>query len=145
MVTLSKNKHLRYSFERMGLGIHKERKPMKDFIEISDLSIIYMPEPQDFIRLKSLFPKVKNILSLEDKRKYHNERNHKLKKELVDMLSSRCQKCGYSKSMRALEFHHKNPKDKESNREWLKKGFEKKILEGKIKLLCSNCHAEEHD
>lgn len=37
-----------------------------------------------------------------------------------------------------FDFHHINSKDKEGNRDWLRKGFEQKIRDGKIELLCSN-------
>ena len=63
---------------------------------------------------------------------------------LVKMLGSKCIKCGYCKNYSALVFHHKDKNEKESNREWLRKGFEQKIKEGKIELLCANCHMEEH-
>jgi len=59
-----------------------------------------------------------------------------------------CQSCGYNKNLGALEFHHINPNNKITqldvrvltNRKW---SF---ITEeaSKCKLLCANCHAEEH-
>lgn len=76
------------------------------------------------------------LRELEKSRKYRLNR----KKELVKLLGSKCQKCGYSKCLRALEFHHKNPTEKETTDEWLHKNFDI----SKVVLLCSNCHAEEH-
>jgi len=69
------------------------------------------------------------------------------KKYFVDMLGSKCKVCGYFKCLSALEFHHTNPKEKEGKQEWRgkKSRFEKKIKEGKIELLCANCHREFHN
>lgn len=80
-----------------------------------------------------------------------NERNKKLKIEFVNMLGGKCSnpncacKNGYNRSISALEFHHLNPKEKESKRNVCNSALRKLILEGKIKLLCSNCHHEEHE
>jgi len=83
---------------------------------------------------------------------YINERNAKRKKELIDLLGGKCQKCGYDKCTAALDFHHVNSNDKEKkykvkkSREWrlYKKEIEQNIKEGKVILLCSNCHREIH-
>lgn len=86
----------------------------------------------------------------EHLRKYHRSYTakyyRKRKRRLVDMLGGKCQKCGYDKCLSALEFHHLNPEEKESQREFQNGGkkFEQKIKEGKITLLCANCHREEH-
>jgi len=56
----------------------------------------------------------------------------------------KCEICGYDKYRGALEFHHKDPKQKDPN------GLRKMKLENlfaevdKCTLLCSNCHREEH-
>lgn len=70
-----------------------------------------------------------------------------IKKFLINKAGGKCQKCGYNKSFRALEFHHLDPNEKDFgiskhiNRNL--KDLEKEI--SKCILLCSNCHAEEHD
>ena len=74
-------------------------------------------------------------------------RNRKL--QLIEIMGQQCIRCGYDKNYAALELHHKNPKKKKfqldlrslSNRKW------EYILEEakKCELLCSNCHAEEHN
>jgi len=80
---------------------------------------------------------------------YSKEWQQKRKIFLVNIMDNRCQKCGYDwrdegHCVAVLGFHHVNPNEKETRKEWQKKGFETKIEEGKIKLLCSNCHLEEH-
>lgn len=68
------------------------------------------------------------------------------KKALVDFLGGKCIKCGYNKCIAALEFHHRDPSEKD---------FEMctnihhplEVLKEEVKkcdLLCRNCHAEEH-
>ena len=76
-------------------------------------------------------------------------RGRERKLELIQLLGNRCEKCGYDRNYSALEFHHIKPSEKSyqldlralSNRKW------EAILEEvkKCRLLCSNCHAEEHN
>lgn len=66
---------------------------------------------------------------------------------LIAYKGGRCERCGYNKCNRALEFHHMDPSIKEfgistninRNIDELKAEVDKCIL------LCSNCHAEVHD
>lgn len=86
----------------------------------------------------------------EKKSSYHYQRERGIKRkiELVKLMGGSCQSCGYNKNLGALEFHHVNPNNKITqldvrvltNRKW---SF---ITEeaSKCKLLCANCHAEEH-
>lgn len=69
------------------------------------------------------------------------------KQKAVDYLGGKCQRCGYDRCLDALEFHHKDPSEKEFSpayvimrRKW---DIAKKELD-KCELLCSNCHREEH-
>ena len=69
-----------------------------------------------------------------------------IKKALIEYGGGKCQKCGYNACQRALEFHHLDPTQKDfgisktltKNIQTLKSEIDKCIL------LCSNCHAEEH-
>jgi len=65
-----------------------------------------------------------------------------------------CEKCGYSHlthpsfSPRAIQFHHHNDDKEFSIGDSSRHGYgRKKIVEEikKCKVLCSRCHAEEHD
>lgn len=70
------------------------------------------------------------------------------KQKLIDLFGSCCQSCGYKKNIAALGFHHIDPKTKKitldvgtiGNRSWDLILKESK----KCKLLCSNCHMEQH-
>lgn len=62
------------------------------------------------------------------------------------MFGGRCKRCGYSRCLSALTFHHKN-KDKEFglSARGLTRAFSKLVKEAKkCELICANCHAEEH-
>ena len=56
-----------------------------------------------------------------------------------------CAICGYDKCIRALEFHHTNPEDKEFTLKIRNLDKSPKILAEELNkciLLCSNCHRE---
>jgi hypothetical protein len=57
-----------------------------------------------------------------------------------------CQKCGYSKSLWALDFHHLDPNKKDFVISGGTKKFETIKTElDKCILVCKNCHAEIHE
>ncbi len=74
------------------------------------------------------------------------KRRYVLKQMAVEYKGGKCEKCGYNKYIGALEFHHENGEKefgigaKGYTRSW------EKVKEeiDKCKLLCSNCHREEH-
>ncbi len=72
-------------------------------------------------------------------------RKNEAKQQHVAYKGGACIQCGYAKCLGALEFHHRDPKEKE-----IKIGdmfsFTEKIKEelDKCDLLCGNCHREEH-
>jgi 5-methylcytosine-specific restriction endonuclease McrA len=63
----------------------------------------------------------------------------------VDYLGGSCISCGYNKCLDALEFHHKNPLEKDFSIGKFPMRIErlKKELD-KCDLLCANCHREIH-
>ncbi|PIS04319.1 hypothetical protein COT83_01235 [Candidatus Peregrinibacteria bacterium CG10_big_fil_rev_8_21_14_0_10_44_7] len=77
------------------------------------------------------------------------DRGVKRKLELIKLAGGKCSKCGYCKNSAALSFHHIDAKEKEfkldmrsiSNRD--KRSIMAEL--DKCVLLCSNCHAEEHN
>lgn len=69
----------------------------------------------------------------------------KAKEKLVSSMGGKCSKCGYSKCIHALHFHHTDPSQKDftiSGKSWSYDRLSREV--GKCVLLCSNCHAEEH-
>ena len=71
-----------------------------------------------------------------------------LKLQSIDYKGGCCSLCGYSKCVRALHFHHLDPKQKDfaiSSCGHTKTWEKMKIELDKCILVCSNCHAELHD
>lgn len=87
----------------------------------------------------------------ENPNNYENQKLRGLKRkyEAVLQRGGRCERCGYDKNLSALEFHHRNPEEKEfqidmrrfsnTNLETLKEEL------NKCELLCANCHREHHN
>ena len=73
-------------------------------------------------------------------------RRYRLKEKAVEYKGGKCEICGYDKCIDALEFHHKNPEEKDfgissgETKSWekIKKELDKCIM------LCANCHREIH-
>lgn len=69
-----------------------------------------------------------------------------MKEKAVSTLGGKCSKCGYSRCLKALVFHHLDPKTKEFNLSWAL-SHSWSTVERELRkciLLCRNCHAEEH-
>ena len=70
----------------------------------------------------------------------------KTKIKLIEYKGGKCEICGYSTCNRALEFHHKNPKEKDFTISGKSLSFDKLKSEvDKCLLVCANCHCEIHD
>ena len=75
------------------------------------------------------------------------ESRRKMKLRAVAYKGGKCERCGYSKSYAALDFHHLDKKNKlfvigggiYYRWETVRKELDKCIM------LCSNCHREEHE
>lgn len=66
--------------------------------------------------------------------------------ELVAYKGGCCEICGYNKSISALQFHHRNPNEKDFNISRKSYSFERLKKEvDKCILVCANCHAEIHE
>lgn len=77
---------------------------------------------------------------------YMKNRSVQLKLKAVKYKGGKCIKCGYDRCYAALQFHHRDPTQKEMNWNKLRSqrwSFIEKELD-KCDLLCGNCHVEEH-
>lgn len=76
-----------------------------------------------------------------------NKKMKMIKTWSIEYKGGKCEKCGYDKCQAALDFHHKNPTEKDfciSNRNISLHWEEIKKELDKCSLLCANCHREEH-
>lgn len=72
---------------------------------------------------------------------------HKKRRELVASFGGQCSRCGYSRCVRALQFHHEDASEKKL---WSGKHGRASVAEisahpDRFRLLCANCHIEEHE
>lgn len=134
-------------------GIKTKNKSFKDgYLKNADFSKDNQSCTRCGIKLTDI-----NAYFRKDKNLYHShckechahhsrEKRTKFKSKCVEYLGNECNKCGYNKNISALDFHHKNPEDKE----FLVSKMDKKpwnlVSEelDKCLLLCANCHREEH-
>ena len=73
------------------------------------------------------------------------KRQHEMKLRLVVACGGCCNRCGYSKNPRILQFHHVDDNKEFGIAKRLSAGFEFLLVEAKkCELLCANCHMEEH-
>ncbi len=74
-------------------------------------------------------------------------RRLRLKKKLVELRGGKCQICGYSRCLTALDFHHVDATSKEFelSQRGLTRSWDKILVEAKkCILVCANCHREIH-
>lgn len=73
-----------------------------------------------------------------------DRRRKRIKAKAVDFLGGACKGCGYTKCIAALEFHHRDPREKDFK---ISASLSWEVIErelSKCDLLCANCHREEH-
>lgn len=82
--------------------------------------------------------------------KCHNEYTTRMgnekREKAIRIKGGRCSGCGYNRYFGSLDFHHLDPKQKDSKFRNLKGWSWKKIEQeiAKCVLLCANCHGEVH-
>lgn len=67
-----------------------------------------------------------------------------IKQQLIAEFGGKCSRCGYDKSIWALEFHHRDPKEKDAKLRMFSSYKKAKIEANKCDLVCANCHREIH-
>ncbi len=68
------------------------------------------------------------------------------KRKAVEYKGGSCRQCGYKTAVEALEFHHRDSKEKEFSLAKIRSSSWERVVKelDKCDLLCSNCHREEH-
>lgn len=89
---------------------------------------------------------MKNASSNKKFNKYIAIRRIVLKLRAIQYKGGKCVKCGYDKCYAAMDFHHRDPAQKEFNlRQMVRIEWNKVLLElDKCDLLCATCHREQH-
>ena len=96
------------------------------------------------------FERLSKVIKHDKKKKFSNTEaveswRKRKKKALVEYKGGKCQCCGYSKCIEALEFHHLDPNIKSFTISGKSKSFNSLKSEvDKCILVCSNCHKEIH-
>lgn len=101
---------------------------------------------EHYIKDDILIKRVKNFKKRNSNPQAVIDWRKRKKIELVQYKGGECEKCGYDKSISALQFHHLNPNEKDFtiggssySLERLKKEADKCIM------VCANCHIELHE
>lgn len=99
--------------------------------------------------LKYVDSRGKTKLSNEERKKRISESvvwyRKRLKQKAVEYKGGMCECCGYDRTIEALEFHHRNPKEKDFNPSGKSISWEKMKKEiDKCVMVCTNCHREIH-
>jgi len=69
----------------------------------------------------------------------------RLKEKAVEYKGGMCECCGYDRAIEALEFHHRNPKEKDFSPSGKSISWERMKKEiDKCIMVCANCHREIH-
>jgi hypothetical protein len=79
----------------------------------------------------------------------HKARRHKIKDEAIEYKGGKCEICGYNHCKEALDFHHKDPTQKDPNIKGALTRLSLSIEElkpelDKCILVCCRCHREIH-
>ena len=75
-------------------------------------------------------------------------RRQKVKQMAVTYKGGKCCRCGYDKSVWAMDFHHLDPNQKDfslSDKGHCRSWESVKLELDKCILVCRNCHAEIHE
>ena len=77
---------------------------------------------------------------------YCIERWRQRKLDAVKYKGGKCERCGYDKYPDVLEFHHRDPEQKEASWNKMRLWGQTKLLTelDKCDILCANCHREVH-
>lgn len=144
-----------YHCKNAGLETANElRKPTKEEIESyqklynTGLSVKQIAKSSKWSHVTLLkYLQLRDPISKEEIKKRNGQkqmsRRKKFKELLVAYKGGKCERCGYDKCIRALEFHHINHKTKEFTLSQGTYSFERLKKEvDKCLLVCANCHRE---
>lgn len=168
IISLRKN---RYSYSEIkdetGISVNSIKKVCREF-GLLNIRKVYKLCDEEIDRIKTLYDEHKSLRKVSKltgydrttiskyvdvvvrKKKITKSQavinwRRKAKIKLVEYKGGECEKCGYNKCVDALEFHHKDPNEKDfsiSGKSWAFERLKKEV--DKCMLVCSNCHKEIH-
>lgn len=110
-----------------------------------DRSTLRKVIPDDIVN-KFTIKKINPNQRKENQKKAVIDWRRRQKEKLVEYKGGECEKCGYDKSIQALQFHHLNPDEKDFSISGKSYSFEKMKKEvDKCIMVCANCHIEIHE
>jgi len=115
------------------------KKETAKYFEISESSVTRYGNKKN-VKLTIEERKKRNCVRVSDFRQ-------RLKEKAIEYKGGKCIICGYNKSNRSLDFHHRDPNEKEfgiGHSKILSWDRVRNELD-KCDLLCKNCHGEIHD
>lgn len=93
-----------------------------------------------------MFAKGRHTSCRKCRNKYQIEKFREYKRLAVEYKGGECEICGYNKCPGAMDFHHRDPSNKDPRwknmRTWTFRKIKKEL--DKCQLLCCRCHAELH-
>lgn len=107
------------------------------------LAIIEKEKKRNIVRAK----KINETRSNEDRRVWSAQLRLENKVRAIKYLGGKCSHCGMLYPPAAMQFHHRDPKEKETTlgQALGQNKFDKLVVElDKCDLVCANCHAIHH-
>lgn len=97
------------------------------------------PEKQAYMRAYNKAYREANYVLTRQKRQAR-------KRAIIAYKGGKCERCGYDRCMAALQFHHRDPKQKTRQIAVMLSWAWARIMDevDKCDLVCANCHAETH-
>ena len=119
---------------------NSSRKTAEKF-GVSKTTVLEYVKPRNTVRLSDEERKKRRVTSVQ-------KRRYKLKELSVEYKGGKCEVCGYDRCLKALEFHHLDPNEKDFGiiKVGYSLGWEKVKQElDKCIMVCANCHREIHE
>lgn len=101
---------------------------------------------EHYIKDEHLIKRVKKKVKSKSNSQAVIDWRKRKKIELVEYKGGCCERCGYNKSTRALQFHHLDPNEKDftiSRKSYSIERLKKEV--DKCIMVCANCHLEIHE
>lgn len=144
-----------------GLNVNPKHRPINDEEIINwqrmyddgstvEQVALFFKRSRNTVRVR-INTRKRSFRSLEEQKQYMSKyigaHKRRIKQILVKEHGGKCVRCGYDRNIKALQFHHINPKEKEFSLSQTTRSLQSARKEmKKCILLCANCHVEvEHE